>query len=231
MKKNQKPNRIYKSLIVLGVLGIIGISCWFFLRPNTDTATNNYVAECSASIPEHNNAPTEPPYAWALYEIRDIGVKYFYPLTWGSPTIVTNSGTQNYEADHTIQPSDAFVAVLLSQDCSGFPAAISDIKNGKFDTQDGQTTTKAINHDKSSYSSMSHWTSSNGNQYKFTIYNVVNVGVIKSIAVSYTVITGEDTCPDNSLASDAQSKCINQSISDEINGVVSSLQKYTPETN
>lgn len=115
--------------------------------------------------------------------------------------------------------------VSLSPDCSGFLSTSSDINNGKFDTLSGPTITKAIKHNQTSYSSLSHWSSDAGNQYKLITYDVVNVENIKSVIVEYSIVAGSPVCPDDRLASSDQPKCIDQSINNEVDEVISSLQK------
>src|SRR3990167_7605822 len=92
--------------------------------------------------------------------------------------------------------------------------------SGKFDSSSGPTTTKAIRHNQTSYSSLSHWSSDAGNHYQLITYNVVSVESIKSVIVDYRVVAGSEVCPDDRLASSDQAKCINQSISDEVDKVI-----------
>ncbi len=224
MKDSQKAYGIYKVLIVLGIVSILGLVGWKVWYPKTNT-NNTYVAACSTTLQAPNNESSQLPDSWNWYEIKDVGLKYAYPKSWGTPTTLTNSGSQKYEASFTIGSSGANIMVSLSPDCSDFQATLSDINNGKFDILSGPTTTKAINHNQTSYSSLSHWSSNAGNQYKLTTYDVVSVGSINAVTVDYSIIADKESCPDDRLASSDQPKCINQAISDEIDRVISSLQK------
>lgn len=210
MKNNQKGFGVVKGLVILVIVGIVGLVGW-----NVRPVKNNA-----------NNISSQPPSGWNWYEIKDIGLKYAYPKSWDSPTNQTNSGgIQKYVTSFTVDPSGANTMVSLSPDSSDFQPTLSDIKNGKFDTLSGPTTTKAIKHNQTSYSSLSHWSSDAGNQYRLITYNVVGVGSIKSVLADYSVVTGSEVCPDDRLAPSDQPKCINQSISDEVDKVISSLQK------
>ena len=214
--KHPKKNRALVYLAAVVMVCILGFAGWTVLSGKTNTSSTTYVADCSVTIPA--NKSSKLPNGWALYEIRDIGIKYFYPANWGNPTTITNSGSQKYEADFTDKSVGANVAVLLSPDCS-------DINSANSQTQDKKVATKIIKQDKSSYSTITHWTSNKGNQYKLTIYNVVSVGSINSAAVSYSVIAGKEICPDDKLAAVDQPKCINQTTSDMLDQVVKTLQE------
>lgn len=190
-----------------------------------NSAGLTYTDVCSTTVQTTNNKSFQLPSGWGWYEIKDIGLKYAYPKSWDSPTTQTNSGVEKYVASFTIGSSGANTMVSLSPDCSDFQPALSDINNNKFDILSGPTTTRAIKHNQSSYSSLSHWSNDAGNQYQLITYDVVSVGSIKSVVVDYSIVTGSEVCPDDRLASSDQPKCINQSISDEVDKVISSLQK------
>lgn len=190
-----------------------------------NSAGSTYSTACSATTPTINNKSFKLPSGWSWYEIKDIGLKYAYPKSWDSPTTQTNSGSEKYVASFTIGSSGTNTMVTLDPDCSDFQTTLSNINNGKFDTLSGSITTRAIKYDQTSYSSLSHWSSDAGNQYQLTTYDVASVGSIKSVTVDYSIATGSEVCPDDRLASSDQPKCINQSISDEVNKVISSLQK------
>ncbi len=224
MTNNQKAHRIYKVLIILVIVGILGLVGWKVWYPKTNSS-NTYVAACSSTIQAANNESSQLPDGWNWYEIKDAGLKFAYPKSWGLPTTITNSGVQKYVASFTIGSSGANTMVSLSSDCSDFQSTLSDINNSKFDTLSGPTTTKAINHNQTSYSSLSHWSSNAGNQYKLTTFDVVSIGSINNVTVDYSIIASKESCPDDRLASSDQPNCINQTISDEIDRVISSLQK------
>ena len=223
MKNKQETSRIYRTLIVLGVLSIVIVACWLVFRSNSSNTPTATV--CSADIKDTSNESSKLPTGWSWYEIKDAEVKYAYPNNWGGPTTLTNSGSSKYETSYTVMSSGANIIVSLSPSCSDFLTALADINNGKFDTQNDNSTTKAIGHDQSSYSSLSHWSSDAGNQYQLVDYEVVSVKSIKSAQVSYSLIAGSESCPDDRLALNNQIKCINQFIDDEIDNVINSLQK------
>lgn len=224
MEDSQKRPRLVKVLLIIVIVGILGFAGWYFWQ-SKNNSNGVYVASCSTTTQITGNKSSGPPNGWKWYEIKDIGVKYAYPKSWGSPTTLTNSGSPKYAASFTLSPSGANTIVTLDPSCSEFQPTLSDINNGKFDTLSGPTITKAIEHDKSSYSSLSHWSGDAGNHYKLVTYDVVSVGNIKSVTVDYSVITGTEVCPDDQLAPSGKTKCINQSISDEVDKVISSLQK------
>src|SRR3989344_2699347 len=223
MKDKQQGKRVYGALVVIGLLSIVIVACWLVFRPSSYNTSP--VNVCSADIEDTSNKSTQLPTGWSWYEIKDAEVKYAYPNTWESPTTLTNSGSSKYEAIYTVTSSGANITISLSPSCSDFQAALADIKNGKFDTLNDNSTTKAIGHDQSSYSSLSHWSSDAGNQYQLVDYEVVSVKSIKSAQVSYSLIAGSESCPDDRLALNNQIKCINQFIDDEIDNVINSLQK------
>ena len=208
-------------LVIVGILGFIGWDVW---HPKNNT-NKTYTVACSTTVQTTGSKSSQLPSGWNWYEIIDIGLKYAYPKSWDSPTTQTNSGSQKYMASFTISSSGANTMVSLSPDCLDFQSTLSDINSGKFDTLSGPTTTKAIKHNQTSYSSLSHWSSDAGNHYQLITYEVVNVESIRSVTVSYSIIAGSQTCPDDRLASSDQPKCLNQSISDEVDKIISSLQK------
>ena len=224
MKISKITREVRIVLIVLGAVSVIGIASRYIWWPK-DSNKNIYVAECSTTIQAANVEPFKLPSYWSWNEIKDIGVKYAYPKSWGNPTTLTNSGAQKYETSFTVSSSGANIMVSLNPDCSDFKSAISDITNDKYNTPNGSTTTKAIRLDRSSFSLLSHWSSDAGNQYKLTTYDVVNIGSIKTAAIDYSIIAGAKQCPDDRLASFNQPKCINQIINDEVNKVIGSLKK------
>lgn len=224
MKDNQKVFGVVRGLLILVVVGILGSVGWYVWGAK-DNTNKTYNAACSTTIQTTGSKSSQLPSGWNWYEIKDIRLKYAYPKSWEFPTTQTNSGSQKYVASFTVGSSGANTMVSLSPDCSDFQSTLSDINNGKFDTLSGPTTTKAIKHNQISYSSLSHWTSNAGNHYRLITYHVVSVGSIKAVIVDYSIVAGSEVCPDDRLASSDQSKCINQSISDEVNKVISSLQK------
>lgn len=223
MKDDQKGLEAINGLLILAIVGLLGFAGWdVWHHKNKNDKT--YTTACSATVQTSGN-PSQLPSGWNWYKINDIGLEYAYPTSWGPPTTQTNSGVQKYVASFTIGSTGTNTAVSLSPDCSDFQSALSDINGGKFDILSGPTTTRAIKHSQMSYSSLSHWSSDAGNQYKLTTYDVVSIGTIKSVVVDYSVISGSEVCPDDKLASNDQPKCINQSISDEVDEVINSLQK------
>lgn len=224
MRVDQKGSRVIIGLLILAIGGVFGFVGWYVwgAKNNTD---KTYDTACSTTVQPTNNKSFQLPSSWNWYEIKDIGLKYASPKSWDSPTNQTNSGTQKYVTSFSVGSSGTNTMVSLSPDCSDFRSTLSDINNGKFDSQSGPTTTKAIRHNQTSYSSLSHWSSDAGNHYQLITYNVVSVGSIKSVIVDYRVVAGSEVCPDDRLASSDQPKCINQSISDEVDKVISSLQK------
>lgn len=223
MNDNQKSRRIYKFLIILVVVGTTLMASWFVSRPKSNN--NSPLNVCSTNIKDTTNESSQLPLNWVWYEIKDIGLKYAYPKDWTSPTTLTNSGSQKYEASFTVSSSGANTIVSLSPGCSDFQTTLSDINNGKFDTLEDNTTTKAIKHSQSSYSALTHWSGDSGHQYKLITYNVVSVESIRSVTVTYSVVAGSESCPDDKVATSDQSKCITQSISDEVDKIIGSLQK------
>jgi hypothetical protein len=215
------------ALVCLTVLIIAtGAYAWYGkVYHAKNSAGLTYSDACSTIVQTTNNQSFQLPSGWGWYEIKDIGLKYAYPKSWGSLTTQTNSGVEKYVASFTIGSSGANTMVSLSPSCSDFQATLSDINNNKFDTLSGPTTTRAIKHNQSSYSSLSHWSNDAGNQYQLITHDVASAGSIKSVVVDYSVVTGSQSCPDDRLASSDQPKCINQSISDEVDKVISSLQK------
>lgn len=223
MKHNQKGLGVVKGLIILVTLGVLGFVTWY-VWPTKDNTNNIDTTACSTTQATSNKS-SQLPSGWNWYEIRDIGLKYAYPKSWDPPTTQTNSGLEKYVASFTLGSSGTNTTVSLSPDCSDFQSSLSAINNDQFDTVDDRITTKAINHNLTSYSSLSHWSSDAGNHYQLITYAVVSVGRIKLVTISYSVVTGSEVCPDNKLAPANQPKCINQSTSDEIDKVISSLQK------
>lgn len=217
-----------KKIVVVGLIILIIATlayAWYSrVYHAKNSAGSTYNAASSTNAQNANNKSFQLPSGWVWYEFKDIGIKYAYPKTWDSPTNQTNSGMQEYVVSFTIGTSGANTMVSLISDSSDFQSTLSDIKNGKFDTLSGPVTTKAIKHTQTSYSSLSHWSSDAGNQYRLITHNVVLVGSIKSILVNYSIITGSESCPDDRLAQNDRPKCINQSIGDEVDKVISSLQ-------
>lgn len=213
------------SLIVL-IIATVAYTLYGKVYHSKNSASLTYNAACSTTVQNTDNKSLQLPSGWNWYETKDIGLKYAYPKSWDSPTTQTNSGgIQKHVASFTVGSSGTNTMVSLSPDCSDFQPTLSDINNGKFDTLSGPTITKAIKHNQTSYSSLSHWSSDAGNHYQLITYNVVSVGSIKSVIVEYSVVAGSEVCPDDRLASNNQPTCINQSISDEADKVISSLQK------
>lgn len=224
MTINQKRFGAVGALLILIIIGLLGFIGWYVWPAKNNNDNKTYNVACPSTVQTNNSS--QLPNGWSWYEISGIGLKYAYPNSWGSATTQTNSDSQEeYVASFTTVGSGANTTVILSADCSDFQSNLSDINNGKFDILGGPTITKAIKHDGSSYSSLSHWSSDSGNQYKLATYRVVGVGSINTVEVDYSVVTGTQVCPDDRLASSNQPKCINQSISDEVDQVLGSLQK------
>lgn len=225
-----KSSRKKIALVALAVLVIAVVAYILFTRVyhtnNGSSADSTPVAKCSIATQTTDNQSFQLPSGWNWYEIKSIGLKYAYPISWGDQTTQTNSGSiQEYVSSFTVKPSGATTLVSLSPDCSDFVSNLSDINNGKFDVLSGPTITKAIDHSQLSYSSLSHWSNDAGNQYKLTISRVVSIEGIRSVIVDYSVVTGSQLCPDDKLASNDQTECITQSTADEVNKIISSLQK------
>jgi hypothetical protein len=223
------PRFLKKRIALVGLIILIitaGAYVWDSqVHHAKNSAGSTYSAACSVTAQAPNNKSFQLPSGWNWYEIKDIGLKYAYPKSWDPPTTQTNSGIQQYAASFTDSSSGANTIVILSPACSDFQSSLSDINNGKFDTLSGPTITKAIKHSQTSYSALSHWSSDAGNQYKLLTNDIVSVGSIKSVIVEYSVVSGSQLCPDDRLAPSAEPKCINQSISDEVDEVIGSLQK------
>lgn len=220
-KKGFRPIHGLLILVVVGVLGFIGWGIWHSKNNSNKT---NFIG-CSTTVPATSGS-AQLPSDWTWHEYKDIGLKFAYPSSWGTATDQTNSGgIIKYVSSFTEESSGANTMVTLNLECSELQTALSDINNGKFDTLSGPTIIKAIKHDQTSYSSMSHWTGDAGNIYELITNDFVNVGNIRSVIVDYTIGTGSEVCPDDSLAPSGGSKCINQSISDVADEVIGSLQK------
>ncbi len=232
MENNQKGLRAVKPLVVLvslivivGLLVFAGRQIWHKQASTSQANTQQTINTACPNIAQTDNKSFQLPSGWQWHEIKDAGVKFAYPENWSSPTDQTNSGIEKYAVSFTIGKSDTNIMVTLSPDCSDFQTAISDINNGEYDTTDDSTVTRTIKHDQLSYYSLIHWPSDAGNQYQLVIHKVLNVDRIKSVLVEFSVIAGSQTCPDDRLASNDQTKCIDQAVSDEVDKVISSLQK------
>jgi hypothetical protein len=223
MKHSQKGFGAVRGLIILTIVGLLAFIGWSIWNATKEDTNKTYSAACSTTAQTNNNY--QLPSDWNWYEIKAVGLKYAYPKSWGSPTTQTNSGSQNYVASFTITGTEANTMVSLIPTCSDFKSNLSNINSGKFDILSGSTITKAIKHDETFYSSLSHWSSDAGNQYKLVTYSVVSAGSINTVEIDYSVVTGTQVCPDDRLASSDQPKCINQSISDEVDQVIGSLRK------
>lgn len=222
MKANQKGFGAVKVLLVIVVIALLGLLGWFVLRPKKNTT---YSTACSATVQTNGNESFQLPGGWNWYDTKEAEVRYAYPSSWESPTNQTNSGDGKYVVSYTLGASGAETTVTLSPGCSDFQPNLTAINNGTFNTTENKTITKIIRHNQSTYTSLSHWSTDSGNQYQLTTYKIVSVGPIRSVVVDYSVIAGSEVCPEDSLASSNQSKCITQTISDEVDRVISSLQK------
>lgn len=226
MESDKKRFGIAKTLLVILSIALLGLLGWYILRPKKNTNTT-YETACSTTTQTNGNESFQPPDGWNWYDINDAAVRYAYPASWQSPTDQTNSGVEKYATSYTLGSSGTETTVTLSPSCSDFQPNLSAINDGTFDTSE-YTSTKAIKQDQSSYSSISHWSSDAGNQYKLTTYKIVNVGSIKSVIAEYSVIAGSEVCPEDSLAGSDKPKCITQANSDEVDKVIDSLQKTQP---
>lgn len=220
----QKRLRIVKGLIILLALGILGFAGWSIgHKEDSNNITSGNVCGTKAQTASNNNFKL--PNDWSWHEVKDIGIKFAYPKKWADPSVQTNSGTQQYVASFTVDSLGTNTTVSLNPDCSDFQSALSSINSDKFDTVDGTVTTKAIRHGQASYSSLTHWSTDAGNRYQLTTSAAVNAEGINVATIDYGVVADSQSCPDDKLASNDQPKCINQSVSDEIDKVISSLQK------
>lgn len=213
------------ALVGLIVLAITTAAFAWYSNTNQAEDSTGSTSPCSTTAQTTDTKSFQLPSDWSWYEIKDIELKYAYPKSWGEPTTQTNSGKREYVASFTVDSSGANTTVLLSPDCSDLLSTLSDINTGKLDTVNDSATTKAIKHDQTAYSTLSHWSSDGGNQYKLITNKAVSVESIKSVLVDYSIVAGSEVCPDDRLASGNQPKCINKSISDEIDKVTQSLQK------
>ena len=225
MQADSKKINVVRGLLVALIVACLGVLGWLIWHKKANSPITAHSNACSVSLPAAEGQSFKLPSGWQWYELKAAGLKYAYPNTWTHPTTQTNTGSEKYLASFTVAPSGANTTVALSQSCSDFRSIISDINNGKFDVLDSPATTIAISHDQNSYSSMSHWMSDAGNQYKLVESGLVSVGEINSVTVGYSVTTGAEICPDNALAQSSQSKCIGQSIGDQAGTIIRSLQK------
>lgn len=227
--RRSHKKRLIAGLVLIGIL-LIAIGAWEIWHTGHNTTKTSSTAitissKCPITADTSTNKTFTLPSDWSWYTIKDIGIKYAYPKDWTQPTTQTNSGLQKYVASFTVASLGASATVSLRPDCSDFQTNITAINSGTFDLLSGPTTTRATQHSQTSYSSLSHWTSDPGNQYQLVNSDIVNVGSIRSAVLTYGIISGSQVCPDDKLATNDQTKCITQSISDELDKVISSLQK------
>lgn len=224
MQENPKSQRLLKGLVTIAIVGLISFFSWDVWHRHNNTSNTNSVVACSISVPDTSSSQFQLPNGWNWYEIKDIGLKYAYPASWKDLTTPTNTASGNYVFSFTEDLSGANIQMTLAPNCSDLQSNLADINSGQFDILSGTATTKAIGHDQASYSAISHWESGAGNQYQLLTSRALDFKRYKALTISYSVITGAESCPDNQLATTSQTKCPTQSISSELDNLIKSLQ-------